>query len=53
MKKLDMQKLAKSTLFAPYMRYDCFHCEKSFEETENGMCPHCHSMDFVDKEASR
>ncbi len=32
------------------MRYECFNCEKNFEETENGMCPHCHSTDFIDKD---
>ena len=32
------------------MRYDCFNCDKGFEEAENGMCPYCHSTDFVDKE---
>lgn len=34
---------------SPHMRYDCFNCDLSFDEHENGMCPHCHSTDFVDK----
>ena len=37
-------------MICPSMRYDCFNCEKSFEEDENGMCPYCHSTDFIDKE---
>ena len=34
------------------MRYECFNCDKDFDEMENGMCPHCHSTDFVDMECS-
>ena len=32
------------------MRYECFNCEKSFDEHENGMCPYCHSTNFADKQ---
>lgn len=31
------------------MRHECFNCDKSFDEDEYGMCPHCHSTDYVDK----
>lgn len=31
------------------MRYECFNCEKDFDEPENDMCPHCYSTDFIDK----
>jgi len=32
------------------MRYACFNCNREFEDHENGMCPNCHSTDWVDKE---
>lgn len=31
------------------MKYDCFNCNRDFDEQENGMCPHCHSTDFASK----
>ncbi len=31
------------------MRYECFHCDKEFDELENNMCPHCHSTNWADK----
>ena len=31
------------------MRYECFNCEKEFDEVENGMCSYCHSDNFIDK----
>lgn len=34
------------------MRYECFNCDKEFDEEEMGMCPHCHSTDFADREES-
>lgn len=36
-----------------YMRYECFNCGSGFEESENGMCPNCHSTNFVDKKEER
>jgi len=32
-----------------YQRYECFNCGKGFEESENGMCPYCHSTNINDK----
>ena len=31
-----------------FMRYECFNCGKGFNELDNGVCPYCHSDNFVD-----
>jgi len=32
-----------------YQRYECFNCNKDFDEAENGMCPYCHSTNISDR----